>query len=156
MALSHSPKAFEKARQFIVRRVRSNPDLVEIVDHAFDFALSHCFSCGVEKSVWIKKEPNLMAVCENCNYQWVAGFSDTPEIARHALLARMAVCIRCLEGERVRFFEISAIRSSTTQGLEKTTVPVFKHKSVNSDRSYRTDTEDSQAHWKRTRRAPSL
>lgn len=127
MAPTHSPKALEEARKFIVRRVGSNPDLVEIVDHAFDLALSNFFSGGLPSSEWPKKKPNLMAICENCNYKWVAGFSNTPEVERQALLARMAVCVRCLEGDRVRFFEISGIRPSPRQELERTTVPVFKH-----------------------------
>ena len=127
MAPVHSPKKLEEARKFIVRRVRSNPDLVEVVDHAFDLALSYFFTSGVPSSEWPKKTPNLMAICENCNYKWVAGFSNTPEAERQALLARMAVCARCLEGDRIRFFEISGIRRSPSQEYERTTLPVFKH-----------------------------
>ena len=122
------PKTLEEARKFIVRRVRSNPDLVEVVDHAFDLALSYFFfEWRPKQRMAEKKTPSLLAICENCNYKWVAGFSNTPEAERQALLARMAVCARCLEGDRIRFFEISGIRPSPSQDFERTTLPVFKH-----------------------------
>lgn len=127
MTASHSVERLERAQKFIVERIRSSPDLLEIVDHVFDFALSYCFGDGIEDTEWLKKTPNLMALCGNCNYKWVAGFSGTPTTEQQALLARTAVCIRCLEGELIRYFEISSSNPSSRSSVGPIAIPVFKH-----------------------------
>ncbi len=119
---------FERARSYLVKNLVSKPNLVEIIDEVFDFALAFQIERAESSCGYSGKKPQIIAVCGSCDYQWIVGFSGTLDRDLQALLARVSICARCLECTNIRYHDLFQQQNASSKNAVANNTPIFRHK----------------------------